>query len=73
VTGACEKCGASGRVYRVKRLDLTSVCRACGDAAIEANPPTKAESQRIRRNSRRRERDQAMRDLGLVKTPYGWE
>jgi hypothetical protein len=28
---------------------------------------------RTRRNAARRDRDSAMRDCGLVKTPYGWE
>lgn len=31
------------------------------------------ESQRLRRNKLSRERNQAMRDLGMKKTPYGWE
>ena len=31
------------------------------------------EAARQRRNRNARERNQAMRDLGLTKTPYGWE
>lgn len=31
------------------------------------------EASRLRRNRNARERNQAMRDLGLKKTPYGWE
>lgn len=31
------------------------------------------EAQRLRRNRNARERNQARRDLGLKKTPYGWE
>jgi len=31
------------------------------------------EASRQRRNRNRRDHDQAMRDVGLVKTPYGWE
>lgn len=31
------------------------------------------EASRLRRNRNARERNRAMRDLGLVKTPYGWE
>lgn len=31
------------------------------------------EAQRLRRNRNARERNQARRDLGMVKTPYGWE
>lgn len=33
----------------------------------------RAEAARQRRNRNARERNQAMRDLGMVKTPYGWE
>jgi hypothetical protein len=33
----------------------------------------RAEASRQRRNRRARERHDAMRSLGLVKTPYGWE
>lgn len=31
------------------------------------------EAVRLRRNLNARERNQAMRDLGMKKTPYGWE
>lgn len=31
------------------------------------------EASRLRRNRNARERNQAMRDLGMTKTPYGWE
>lgn len=31
------------------------------------------EASRLRRNRKARERSQAMRDLGMKKTPYGWE
>lgn len=31
------------------------------------------EASRLRRNRNARERNQARRDLGLKKTPYGWE
>lgn len=31
------------------------------------------EAKRLRRNRVARERRQAMKDLGLVMTPYGWE
>lgn len=33
----------------------------------------RAEAARQRRNRNSRERSQALRDLGMVKTPYGWE
>lgn len=32
-----------------------------------------AEAYRLRRNRANRERHAALRSLGLVKTPYGWE
>jgi hypothetical protein len=47
--------------------------------ALEAIPPyeakaVRAEAARQRRNRRSRERHDALRSLGLVKTPiYGWE
>jgi hypothetical protein len=31
------------------------------------------EASRQRRNRNARERNQVMRDIGLIKTPYGWE
>jgi hypothetical protein len=31
------------------------------------------EASRLRHNRNARERNQAMRDLGMKKTPYGWE
>jgi len=31
------------------------------------------ESQRLRKNKNARERNQAMKDIGLKKTSYGWE
>lgn len=31
------------------------------------------EASRLRRNRNARERNQAMKDLGLTKTPFGWE
>lgn len=31
------------------------------------------EASRLRRNRTTRERNQAMRDMGMTKTPYGWE
>lgn len=33
----------------------------------------RSEAQRQRRNRNARERNETMRDLGLKKTPYGWE
>jgi len=36
-------------------------------------PQCKARKRTKRANANRRERDQVMRDCGLVKTPYGWE
>lgn len=32
-----------------------------------------ARKRQARANRNRREKDQAMRDLDMVKTPYGWE
>ena len=77
----CSVCGDSGdvrgesgvKIVSVKRLGLASVCERCGHAALIDNPLTKAEAARLRKNRNRRERDQAMRDTGMVKTPYGWE
>lgn len=49
------------------------------EARIETEDRLKAIESRIEilvkrnRNRIRRERDDAMRSLGLVKTPYGWE
>lgn len=39
----------------------------------ELDKQVRAEAARQRRNRNSRERNQAMRDLGLVRTPYGWE
>lgn len=44
-------------------------------AALDREPAAavRREARRQRRNRNARDRDQARRDLGLVKTPYGWE
>jgi len=43
--------------------------------AIEADRAKviRHDASRQRRNRNRRERDEAMRSVGMVKTPYGWE
>jgi hypothetical protein len=73
----CEACKSEVvRVFKVARLGLERVCLPCGNAAIKAQPPSaeeKANLKRLRRNRQRRDRYEAMRSLGLVKTPYGWE
>ena len=38
-----------------------------------AKAAAKEETKRLRRNAQARARNQARRDLGLTKTPYGWE
>lgn len=42
-------------------------------ASAEEARRVRAEASRQRRNRNARLRDQAMRDLGMVRTPYGWE
>ena len=63
-------------------------CAACGEMAEtmtgreylalqtsrkERQAQLKAEARRKRRNATSRERYAAMKSLGMVKTPYGWE
>lgn len=50
--------------------DTWSLGEALDPAAAQA---VRREAQRQRRNRNSRERNQVMRDLGMVKTPYGWE
>jgi len=77
----CQVCGDAGdvrgdsgvKIVAVRRLKLRRVCERCGREAVAANPMTDADKRRMRRNRNRREHDEAMRSLGLVKTPYGWE
>jgi hypothetical protein len=80
----CSVCGDGGdpkglsgvRIVRVMRLGLDMVCVRCAKEAIAKYPPTPADSidrKRKLANARRRARYQAMRDLGMIKTPYGWE
>lgn len=45
-----------------------------GDAVdVTLAKAVRAEASRQRRNRNSRDRDQGMRDLGMKKTPYGWE
>jgi len=80
----CEKCGNRGdargesgvRIVSVKRLGIKAACERCAQQAAMAEPASdlwKAEQKRKRANARRRARYNAMRSLGMVKTPYGWE
>jgi hypothetical protein len=80
-TAKCQVCGAVGdfrgssgiKIVSVRRLGLANACLPCAKAAVEVNPPSTAERKRIKRNSAARERYSALRSLGMVKTPYGWE
>jgi hypothetical protein len=80
----CSICGDGGdarglsgvRLMSVKRLGLACVCERCGHDAVAAQPLTaqdKKDRAKVRRNQKARARYQAMRDLGMIKTPYGWE
>lgn len=74
MTNICSICGKNQtRLFKVSRLKLSGVCLSCGRAAIAQNPPTPEQAKRTKARARRRERDQMMRDLGMVKTPFGWE
>ena len=88
MTRLCSICGDMGdvrgesgvKIVSVRRLGLESVCERCGRDAVEANPLTTGQLDAIRemkardlKRRRARDRYRAMRDLGMVKTPYGWE
>ena len=57
------------RINDISHIDI------CGEVVRESENPTRyAELRKLAISNRNRaERDQVMRDLGLVKTPYGWE
>ena len=68
------------RLTLVGLANAFALLGACGRDAVEANPLTTGQLDAIREmkardRKRRRARDRyrAMRDLGMVKTPYGWE
>jgi hypothetical protein len=45
---------------------------SAGTGSAPAKGPTPGEARK-RRNARARARYHALRDLGMVRTPYGWE
>lgn len=47
--------------------------RQVGDHDRKSCPDCKARMRTKKANRYQNERSQVMRDLGLVKTPYGWE
>ena len=56
--------------------NVTALVSDSGDwewVAAERAALVRAHASRLRQNRNSRERYQAMRDLGMVKTPYGWE
>jgi len=61
---------------QVRRLGLRDVCRPCGQRAVAACPKAQeppAVRRRRLKNLRARARYDALRSLGLKRTPYGWE
>lgn len=69
---------ADGTVHGVRgalRNEPTLKGAIYDDPVIDANHAklVRAEAARQRRNRNARERNEVMRDLGMKKTPYGWE
>jgi hypothetical protein len=56
----------TGEIMRTRLFDV----RVSDETLVAA---IRADAGRQRRNRSARERNQAMRDLGIVRTPYGWE
>lgn len=71
-----DVCGPTmGRLYvegYLKNEGSGPVLTAAGEALARAYI-AKRDAQRAKRNRAARGRNAAMRSLGLVKTPYGWE
>lgn len=66
---------SNGAVYLIQLVDGTWV-RADGLLPVSDSLSKKVRqhASRLRRNRNARERNQAMRDLGMKRTPYGcWE
>lgn len=68
------------RCYSPSRVPTTAVTCFTVDAVLNAvaraNPADSIhirDAVRLRRNKRARARYDAMRSLGMVRTPYGWE
>lgn len=59
-----------GELYRELDSFKADVLNARSDAERDA---AKKQVQRLQSRIANRERYQAMRDLGLTKTPWGWE
>ena len=79
VDGAYYRVRSNGGVYRlhIVRQDLNGrplefTQEEFPLLATDARE-VRREASRLRRNRNARERNQAMRDLGMVKTPFGWE
>jgi hypothetical protein len=70
-----------GHRYEVRADGTVIPCRPMDVAFSEPAEPVSADfaaairkdAARQRRNRQRRERDGALRSLGMIKTPYGWE
>lgn len=60
----------AGYVKDAKNTTQPEWARANALALVKA---IRSELSRRRRNANARARSQAMRDLGMVRTPYGWE
>ncbi len=63
---------ADGTVTPVRPVDV-NYSEPAEPVSPEFAKDVRAEAARLRRNRNTRDRNNAMRSLGLVKTPYGWE
>lgn len=67
---------SNGKVYfcyREKLVDGSYIDLDGSECSETLSKAVRREASRLRRNRNARERNQAMRDLGMVKTSYGWE
>ena len=79
----CKPCRVTyqGTRYQIERNGAVGLLPQGIYAAMSENTPVegelakavRAEAARQRRNRNARERSDALRSLGLIKTPYGWE
>ena len=66
------------KMNRTSLTDLRSMlvsaeCRAVCDPDFIVRMTAREDVRKLKARIARRERDQAMRDVGMVKTAYGWE
>jgi len=61
-----------GSVYLIVS-DPYATVQAPAPESADIAKAVRAEASRLRRNRHARVRSQVMREMGLVKTPYGWE